>query len=386
MKKQQLPFNKSQLASTMKLKRLQLQTFRNYSELDLSFDHRLTIFTGENAQGKTNILEAIFLLSLAKSHRTNRDQDMIQWQADEAVIKGEVETNNYQFPLELRLSKKGKIAKFNYLEQAKLSHFIGKLNVILFAPEDLQLIKGSPSLRRRFLDVELGQSHPVYLSELLDYNRILKQRNSYLKQFGYQEKFDTVYFDVLTDQLIEKAVILINYRLNFIENLLELAKPIHHELSNHLDRLDIKYKSSSSRLDYSDTEELNQQLTELFKKNFQRERETGSTLYGPHRDDIEFFLNDKLAHLYGSQGQQRTIILSLKLAEIDLMEQLTSEYPVLLLDDVLSELDDQRQHILMSYIESKVQTFLTTASIKGLKIHELSHAKIYQVNQGTVIE
>ncbi|UUX33069.1 DNA replication/repair protein RecF [Fundicoccus culcitae] len=370
----------------MRLKRLELTNFRNYANLELSFDHSLTIFTGENAQGKTNILEAIFLLSLAKSHRTNHDQEMIRWSNTEAMIKGEVETKHYTFPLELQLNKKGKIAKFNHLEQAKLSHFIGKLNVILFAPEDLQLIKGSPALRRRFLDVELGQSHPVYLNELLDYNRILKQRNTYLKQFGQQSNFDAIYFEVLTEQLIEKAVNIIKYRLNFVEQLVKLAQPVHHRLSNQSDQLQINYKSSSSRLDYTQLDTLTDQLMQLFKHSQKREKDLGNTLYGPHRDDLEFILNDKSAQLYGSQGQQRTIILSLKLAEIDLMYQLTSEYPILLLDDVLSELDDQRQHILMSYIESKVQTFLTTASISGLKLAELKQAKIYHVKKGTISE
>lgn len=370
----------------MRLNQLELINFRNYAQLDLTFDQSLTIFTGKNAQGKTNILEAIFLLSLAKSHRTNHDQEMIRWSTSQAIIKGNVETRHYHFPLELQLNKKGKIAKFNHLEQAKLSHFIGKLNVILFAPEDLQLIKGSPALRRRFLDVELGQSHPVYLNELLEYNRILKQRNAYLKQLGQQSKFDDIYFEVLTDQLIDKAVNVIKYRIDFVQQLTELAQPIHHQLSNQADHLQITYKSSSSRLDYLNLDTLSDQFKQLLKQNIKREKDLGNTLYGPHRDDLEFILNEKSAQLYGSQGQQRTIILSLKLAEIDLMYQLTSEYPILLLDDVLSELDDNRQHILMSYIESKVQTFLTTASISGLKIAELKQAKIYQVKKGTINE
>ncbi|MCW6680299.1 DNA replication/repair protein RecF [Aerococcaceae bacterium NML130460] len=368
----------------MKLKQLKLQHYRNYADLSLEFQDGLTILTGENAQGKTNLLEAIFLLSLAKSHRTNHDQEMIQWQQETARVEALIETDYYEFPLELILNKKGKIAKFNHIEQPKLSAFVGKLNTILFAPEDLQLIKGAPSLRRRFIDSELGQSHPVYLGHLMAYQRLLKQRNSYLKQFGRSNQFDALYFDILTEQLVDEAVQVIEQRLDFVEQLSRLARPIHQNLSNQRDELSLYYVSSTPKVDYEQVETLRTDLLQAFKDTLSREKEQGTTLIGPHRDDISFQLNDKKAQFFGSQGQQRTIILSLKLAEIDLMKQVTGEYPVLLLDDVLSELDDDRQHLLMSYIEHKVQTFLTTATVKGLKLHQLKQADIYYVKQGTV--
>ncbi|MCW6662113.1 DNA replication/repair protein RecF [Aerococcaceae bacterium NML201209] len=368
----------------MKLKQLKLQHYRNYADLSLEFQDGLTILTGENAQGKTNLLEAIFLLSLAKSHRTNHDQEMIQWQQETARVEALIETAHYEFPLELILNKKGKIAKFNHIEQQKLSAFVGKLNTILFAPEDLQLIKGAPSLRRRFIDSELGQSHPVYLGNLMAYQRLLKQRNSYLKQFGRSNQFDALYFDILTEQLVDEAVQVIKQRLDFVDQLSLLAHPIHQNLSNQRDELFLHYVSSVPRVDYRQVETLRTALLQAFNDVLSREKEQGTTLIGPHRDDISFQLNDKKAQFFGSQGQQRTIILSLKLAEIDLMKQVTGEYPVLLLDDVLSELDDDRQHLLMSYIEHKVQTFLTTATVKGLKLHQLKQADIYYVKQGTV--
>ncbi|MCW6666159.1 DNA replication/repair protein RecF [Aerococcaceae bacterium NML190938] len=368
----------------MKLKQLKLQHYRNYADLSLEFQDGLTILTGENAQGKTNLLEAIFLLSLAKSHRTNHDQEMIQWQQETARVEALIETAHYEFPLELILNKKGKIAKFNHIEQQKLSAFVGKLNTILFAPEDLQLIKGAPSLRRRFIDSELGQSHPVYLGNLMAYQRLLKQRNSYLKQFGRSNQFDALYFDILTEQLVDEAVQVIKQRLDFVDQLSLLAHPIHQNLSNQRDELFLHYVSSVPQVDYRQVETLRTALLQAFNDVLSREKEQGTTLIGPHRDDISFQLNDKKAQFFGSQGQQRTIILSLKLAEIDLMKQVTGEYPVLLLDDVLSELDDDRQHLLMSYIEHKVQTFLTTATVKGLKLHQLKQADIYYVKQGTV--
>lgn len=368
----------------MKLKQIELINYRNYQHLNLTFNEGLTILTGENAQGKTNLLEAIFLLSLAKSHRTSKDNEMVLWQKDFANIKAIIETKSFELPLELTLNKKGKIAKVNHLEQAKLSHFVGQLNVILFAPEDMQLIKGSPSLRRRFLDVEIGQSQPIYLNDLQQYHRILKQRNQYLKQFGRSTQFDEIYFDVLTEQLINKAVSIIEYRLRFIEMLERLAQPIHNQLSNQRDTLTLEYASSSSKLDYQKNETLGEQLRQLLHSSLQREKDLGVTVYGPHRDDLLLFVNGQPAHFFGSQGQQRTIVLSVKLAEIELIYQLRGDYPILLLDDVLSELDDQRQQLLMQSIEGKVQTFLTTATIKGLKLHQLNHPDIYYVKQGMV--
>lgn len=368
----------------MKLKRLQLKQFRNYDSLDLTFDKNLTIFAGENAQGKTNILEAIFLLSLTKSHRTNQDNDMIQEDQSRAVIKGEVALNHYDLPLELILTRKGKVAKVNHLEQQKLSHFVGKLNVILFAPEDLQLIKGSPSLRRKFMDSELGQSYPVYLNELSQYQKILRQRNHYLKQHGRNSTFDPIYFEILTDQLVDKAIIIIQYRLDFIQTLQQIVEPIHYQLSNQRDHLFLEYKSSTSQVDYTNNESIRDQLLNELERVHEREKLQGNTLVGPHRDELEISINNKKAQLFASQGQQRTAILSIKLAEIDWMYQITNEYPLLLLDDVLSELDDERQRILMEYIEQKTQTFLTTAAVKDMTNNHLKDAQVYIVKEGTV--
>ena len=368
----------------MYIKQLTLQHFRNYQQVTLEFTKGLTILTGENAQGKTNLLEAIFLLSLAKSHRTNHDQEMIQWAQETANISAVVETNLYEIPLSLKLSKKGKIAQVNYLDQAKLSHFVGKFNTILFAPEDMQLIKGAPNLRRRFIDIELGQVNPIYLNHLSTYQRALKQRNSYLKQYGRSAKFDTAWFDILTNQLIGSAAHIIEARYQFMVQLEQIASPIHQNLSNQRDALRLEYLNGTHLYQAQTVEERQAVLEEQAKQVMVREKEQGMTLFGPHRDDFVCYVNEKKAQFYGSQGQQRTIVLSLKLAEIELMQQKTGEYPVLLLDDVLSELDDERQHILMSYIENKVQTILTTATIKGLKLHQLPHADIFYIQQGTI--
>ncbi len=368
----------------MYIDHIKLTNYRNYHSLTIDFNNGLTILTGENAQGKTNLLEAIFLLSLAKSHRTNHDQDLIRWGEDIAKIQTQVITKNYHFPLELVLNSKGKIAKINHLEQRKLSSFIGKLNVILFAPEELQMVKGSPQVRRKFLDTELGQAYPIYLQSLLQYHSILKQRNKYLKDFGYSDKFDDMYFEILTDQLIDSAMVIIKYRIDFIDKLQEIAYPIHTMLSNQRDHLLIQYVSHSAKLNYKDRDTIESQFRDFFSLNIKKEKERGLTLIGPHRDDLNFYINQKPADLFGSQGQQRTIVLSMKLAEIELLHDITGEYPILLLDDVLSELDDQRKHILMSHIENKVQTFLTTATIKGLNLDLLNKSQILHVNQGEI--
>lgn len=366
----------------MKLKHLVLFHYRNYAHLEIHFADGLNIITGENAQGKTNLLEAIFLLSLAKSHRTNRDQELIQWQQPYATVQGLVEKTNFTLPLEIRLKSTGKVAKVNHLEQAKLSHFVGQFNVILFAPEDLMLIKGTPAQRRRFLNIELGQSYPSYLVELQEYNQVLKQRNAYLKSMGFSDKFDAVYFEILTEQVVDQAVKIIQYRLKFIQRLDEIARPIHHLLSNQRDHLRVIYQTSHPQLNYQEVETLKTQLMRLFSQQIDKEKRQGTTLIGPHRDDVAFQINGQPAQFFGSQGQQRTIVLAIKLAEIELIKQIKGEYPVLLLDDVLSELDDERQHLLMNYIAGKVQTILTTATIKGLDLKELNFPQIFFVEQG----
>lgn len=367
----------------MYIKTLSLENYRNYTYLDLTFTHGLTILVGENAQGKTNLLEAIFLLSLAKSHRTNHDHEMIHWDQDFARIKSEIITEHYSVPLELSLNNKGKIAKVNHIEQEKLSDFIGKLNVILFAPEDLQLIKGPPSLRRKFIDSELGQAYPVYLQALLNYQRVLKQRNKYLKE-TFQTGFDATYFDILTEQLVDYAVTIIHHRIKFIQRLETIAQPIHTILSNNRDKLSLDYLGHLTHIDY-ESADINKEFLDYYKKNIYRERERKVTLFGPHKDDLGIYLNGKSGQFFGSQGQQRTIVLSLKLAEIEILHDLTGEYPVLLLDDVLSELDDQRKYLLMTHIENKVQTFLTSASIEGLDLDVFKDAEILHIKQGKIV-
>ncbi|AZP04240.1 DNA replication/repair protein RecF [Jeotgalibaca ciconiae] len=368
----------------MILKEITLRNFRNYSDLALSFSNGINVFLGENAQGKTNLMEAIYALSMARSPRTSNEKEMIQWQNEGARISGQIERRNADYPLELFFSKKGKIAKINHIEQKRLSDYVGTLNVVLFAPEDLELVKGSPNRRRKFLDMELGQMSQIYLHNLVEYQRLLKQRNLYLKQLLMRKANDLVYLDVLTEQVATLGATIIEARLHFIQQLEKWADPLHYQISDNKEHLHIRYKSPVPFEEIMSKEEIYLLLMEEQERVKQREREQGTTLFGPHRDDLVFYVNDKNIHQFGSQGQQRTTVLSLKLAEIECMKEVLGEYPILLLDDVLSELDDNRQTHLLKTIEKKVQTFLTTTSLDGVKRNKIEEPTVFHIEAGTV--
>ncbi|MBC1417967.1 DNA replication/repair protein RecF [Listeria fleischmannii] len=365
----------------MHLENIVLRNFRNYEELSLDFAPTVNVFLGENAQGKTNLLEAILILALAKSHRTTNDKDFIEWNKDAAKIEGRIMKHGQSVPLELTISSKGKKAKVNHLEQKKLSQYVGNLNVVMFAPEDLSLVKGAPNVRRRFLNMEIGQMQPIYLHDLSVYQRILHQRNQFLKRAQIKKSYDAVMLDILTEQFAEVAVRLTERRDAFIRKLEDYAAPIHHDISRGLETLEILYQPSVTLTQEGDSI---QALIEKMKTIRQREIDRGVTLIGPHRDDSLFYVNGQNVQVFGSQGQQRTTALSIKLAEIDLIHEETNEYPLLLLDDVLSELDDFRQSHLLNAIEGKVQTFVTTTSVSGINHDTLTKAKTYMVEQGHI--
>ncbi|WP_163655363.1 DNA replication/repair protein RecF [Listeria sp. PSOL-1] len=367
----------------MLLENIVLRNFRNYEEFSLDFDKSINVFLGKNAQGKTNLLEAILILALAKSHRTTNDKDFIKWDKDAAKIKGQIEKHNQTIPLEITITQKGKKAKVNHLEQKKLSQYVGHLNVVMFAPEDLSLVKGAPGLRRRFMNMEIGQIKPVYLHDLSQYQRILHQRNQYLKLAQLKKKYDPVMLDILTEQFAEVAIKLTERRINFIERLERFAAPIHAEISSGLEKLEVKYMPSIDISSGTLNEQV-QQLLEKLRSIQQREIDRGVTLMGPHRDDSLFYINGQNVQIFGSQGQQRTTALSIKLAEIDLIKEEIGEYPILLLDDVLSELDDHRQSHLLEAIASKVQTFVTTTNTSGLNHAVLKQATTFHIENGAV--
>ncbi|MEM5841710.1 DNA replication/repair protein RecF [Bacillus sp. LMB3902] len=368
----------------MYIQNLTLSSYRNYERLDLQFENKVNVIIGENGQGKTNLMEAIYVLAMAKSHRTSNDKELIRWDEDYAKIEGRVIKKNGSVPIQLVISKKGKKGKVNHIEQQKLSQYVGAVNTIMFAPEDLNLVKGSPQVRRRFLDMEIGQVSPVYLHDLSLYQKILSQRNHFLKQLQTRKQTDQTMLDVLTEQLTEFAAKVVMKRLQFVDQLEKWAQPIHSGISRGLEELTLKYHTSLHVSDSPDLSKMINSYQETFSKLRDKEIERGVSLSGPHRDDVLFYVNGRDVQTYGSQGQQRTTALSLKLAEIDLIQEEIGEYPILLLDDVLSELDDYRQSHLLHTIQGRVQTFVTTTSVDGIDHKTLNEAEIFRVENGTL--
>ncbi len=366
----------------MLLKEMELRHFRNYDHLEVTFTPGVNVLIGENAQGKTNLLEAIHYLALVRSHRTNKDKELVEWHAQNAILKGKVERQTGTIPLEIQLGKGGKQVKVNHLPQSRLSTYIGNLNVVLFAPEDLALVKGAPALRRQFMNVEFGQISSRYLYNLSHFNDALYQRNQYLKQLRSRQATDRILLEVLSDQLATfgSEVTAVRYRL--VKRLEQWAQPLHEEISQQKEKLQLKYVSSLMIDDQSEVADLQEQLQTLLRINIEKEIAAGTTLVGPQRDDLHFLVNDNNVQHFGSQGQQRTTALAVKLAEIDLMQEQTGEYPLLLLDDVLSELDNDRQTHLLTAIQDKVQTFLTTTSLSGVARQLIKAPTIYQIHHG----
>ncbi|AEH52064.1 MULTISPECIES: DNA replication/repair protein RecF [Heyndrickxia] len=369
----------------MYLQELELHNYRNYETLTIPFENKVNVILGENAQGKTNLMEAIYVLALAKSHRTSNDKELIRWDAEYAKIKGRLHKTHGSVPLELTISKKGKKAKYNHIEQKKLSRYIGNMNVVMFAPEDLNLVKGSPQVRRRFIDMEIGQISPVYLYDMSRFQKILQQRNHYLKQLQMKKQTDRTMLDILTEQLIEQAAKIVMRRFEFVRMLEEWARPIHHSISRGLEQLEIQYKPSVNVSEELNWSKMIKSYENKFAEIREREIDRGVTMAGPHRDDLAFVVNGRDVHTFGSQGQQRTAALSVKLAEIELIYSEIREYPILLLDDVLSELDDYRQSHLLNAIQGRVQTFVTTTSVDGVDHQTLREASMYTVKAGQIV-
>lgn len=368
----------------MFLRNLSLHHYRNYDAMSLSFEGPIHLFIGNNAQGKTNVLESIYVLALAKSHRTSRDKEIIAWNADYATIRSEVERRYGSVRLEIQLTSKGKRAKINGIEQQKLSEYIGALNVVMFAPEDLSIVKGAPTQRRRFIDMEIGQVSPTYLYYLSNYNKVLAQRNQLLKDLALKKSYSLEMLPIWNTQLADLAVKLLKKRFDFIQKLEMWAQEIHTGITAGKERLSILYGNTSPVTAEMNGDDARDAMLAAYDEVFEREKMRGSTLLGPHRDDFSLKVNDIDVQTFGSQGQQRTSALSLKLAEIQLIKEEVGEYPILLLDDVLSELDEHRQTLLLETIQDKVQTFVSTTGVEGLKHQVLQQASRYYVREGKI--
>ena len=376
----------------MKIKSLKLLYFRNYLSTNIEVHPSLNVLVGNNANGKTNIIESIFCLALGKSYRTKSDSECIMFGETATAMSCIVNKNNRELDIMLGINNKGKSAKIAGIKKTKLTDFVGELNVVLFSPEDLQIVKGSPALRREFMNREFYQFSRIYHKYYLMYQHLLKQRNSYLKDMrkNPKDEMSLAYLETLTSQLAKVALYITKERVSFVQDISKLTYKNMLNISNGQETLKIKYKSSV--LDALNIAEINDEsfteenLTKVMMKKSFDDIMRGSTKIGPQHDDLEFYINDLDAKMYASQGQQRSIVLSLKLAEINYLKEKTGTYPVLLLDDVLSELDKNRQLKLLDAINENVQTFITTPSISDIKEDLLKKAKVFKIEEGNISE
>lgn len=360
----------------MKIKSLKLKNFRNYELLQLDFDASTNIFYGNNAQGKTNILEAVYLSGTTKSHRGTKDRDLIKFGENESHIEVVVEKNNASYQVDMHLKKSSpKGIAINKLPIRKASELFGIINIVFFSPEDLNIIKNGPSERRRFIDLELSQLDKIYLNHLSNYNRIVNQRNHLLKDIrdaGRQEGLVQT-LDIWELQLIQYGNEIIERRKKFIYEINKIISNIHYKLTGGKEHIELVYEPSNGSLS----------LEQALKKNREKDLRIRSTSVGPHRDDICFMADDLDIRRFGSQGQQRTAALSLKLAEIELVKKVIHDTPILLLDDVLSELDKYRQNYLLDSIHD-IQTLITCTGVDEFVNHRFSINKVFHVFSGQV--
>ncbi len=357
----------------MYIKSVTLENFRNYDDLKIDFDPFVNIIYGDNAQGKTNILESVFIAATTKSHKQSKDKDIIRFGYDEAHIRIELIKNEVQYRIDMHLRKnKTKVISINGVPIKKAAQLMGILNTVFFSPEDLSIIKEGPSQRRRFLDLELCQLDPYYLHNLSVYNKTVNQRNKLLKDKRIDSDIDTI-LDVYDEQLVLSGIEIINRRERFINDLNEIIKQIHYKLTGDKEECNIIYSPDVKSDDYK----------KRLKTGRINDIRSKSTTTGPHRDDFIFYINNEDVRKFGSQGQQRTAALSLKLSEIEIIKRITKDHPVLLLDDVLSELDSNRQRFLLESIND-IQTIITCTGMDDFVNKRFNINKVYHVVEGKI--
>lgn len=359
----------------MNIRSIELKNFRNYENLEISFDEGTNILFGDNAQGKTNILEAAYMSGTTKSHKGSRDREMIRFGEEEAHLKTVVVRGGREYQIDMHLKKnRAKGIAIDKIPIKKASELFGILNIVFFSPEDLNIIKNCPAERRRFLDSELCQLDRIYLADLTNYNKILAQRNKLLKDMIYRPSLsDTL--PVWDMQLIETGKKIIRRRKQFVDELREIVSDIHYRISGGKEELFLKYEPNIDDIFFED---------ELSRAK-EKDKKLCQTSVGPHRDDLLFSIGDVDIRKYGSQGQQRTSALSLKLSEIELVRKSISDTPVLLLDDVLSELDSSRQNYLLNNI-SDTQTIITCTGLDEFVRNRFTVNRVFEVIAGHVYE
>ena len=360
------------MVKEMYVESIELRNYRNYDDLKLEFGRNTNILYGNNAQGKTNILESIYMAATTKSHRGSKDRDVIKIGEDESHIRLIIKKRDISHKIDMHLRKnKNKGVAIDGIAIRRAAELYGLLNVIFFSPEDLSIIKNGPAERRRFMDLELCQISRLYYQNLVSYNKVLNQRNNLLKQINFNRSLmDTI--DVWNMQLVDYGSRIIKERKNFIDMMNDIIGDIHSRLTSGKEKLEIVYDANVTE--------------EEFEKNLQDKMDIdlrcASTQVGPHRDDISFLINGIDARKYGSQGQQRTVALSLKMAEIKLVKKIINDNPVLLLDDVMSELDTDRRNSLIEEIRD-IQTIITCTGYDDFIKEQIIINNVYSVVEGT---
>ena len=347
----------------MWIKEIELKNFRNYKEEKISLKNNVNILYGENAQGKTNIIESIFLCSMGKSFRTNKDKEMIKISERNCSVEVEYEKSDREGKIKIEIGNKKNIF-INGIKIKKLSELLGKINVVIFTPDDIEIIKGGPEKRRKFLDIMISQLRPNYMYILSLYQKTLEQRNNYLKQIK-EEKKDENLLEIWDNKLCEYAIKIYEYREEFINKLIPKIEKIHNEITNNKEKIKIEYMTECKN---------KETYLNLLKQRRKLDIIKGFTTKGIHRDDFMIYINGKQINVYGSQGQQRTAVLSLKLTELKIIKEEIGETPILLLDDFMSELDENRRNNLTNAIEDN-QVFITCTD--KILVEEKNNAVYY---------
>lgn len=368
----------------MYLSKIKLHNFRNYEKLVLDFTPGINIIYGNNAQGKTNLLESIYYLSVTKSHHSFLDNNLIKNGKDSLFVEGIIKDNDLTNKYSIELINHKKLLKINDDKINKISDYISNINTIFFYPDDLNLIKGNPEVRRRYLNIQLSQLSSIYFKNISDYNKLLKIRNDYLKKYVDRIDFDDNYFDIITDHLIDKSIYIYKMRKKYIYKINQYSKHISEKIYNS-DNYEIVYKTNFDHFDFND-EDIKAKIKEEYKKNLYRDKKYKITLLGPQKDDFEFIYESKNLKLYGSQGQQRLGVLVFKLSEINIFNDFKQTKPILLLDDVFSELDTNKKNSLLNYINNEIQTIITTTDLSNLDENLINTSKLIKINGGKIEE
>lgn len=361
----------------MILTNLQLKNFRNYDNLDLTFNKKINIFIGNNAQGKTNILESIYVLSLTKSHRTNKDLYLIKKDSLFTKIIGTIKEDDKNTKYEVLINANGKRVSINDKPLKKVSEYLSKINAIMFCPDDLEIIKGSPQERRSFFNISISGFNNDYVRYLNEYNKILRTRNEYLKNY---EIINKDYLDVLTNKLIDLNIYIYNERKKYVETINKYLSNIYNDITSKTNIV-LKYDSF-----IDDEDNLRNQLEDKFNMVYNNELFQKVTLLGIHKDDFSIFIDDVKINNYGSQGQHRIAILCLKLSEIKIYEEEYNKKPILLLDDIFSELDTNKKSNIIKFIKNDLQVFITSTDLNNIDKKILKEADVYKIDNGKVVE